>query len=68
MDKSIYFSRLKKATVKVRDVLLSKGVSADKLCFGGEGVPPSKKPRIPVDPNSNFPGNRAMGDWCNASQ
>ena len=63
-DKSIYFRRLKKATVMVRDVLLSKGVSADKLCFGGEGIPPSKKPRIPVDPNSNFLGNRAMGDWA----
>jgi len=44
MDKLIYFRRLKKATARVRDVLLGKGVSADKLCFGGEGAPPTKRP------------------------
>ena len=60
---SAYFQRLKLASVKVTEVLISKGVSADKLCFGGGGKIPAKKPRIPIDPNSNFLGNRAMGDW-----
>lgn len=64
ISKSDYFERLKLASVKVTEVLTSKGVSADKLCFGGEGKIPVKKPRIPIDPNSNFLGNRAMGDWA----
>ena len=34
---SDYFQRLKLASVKVTEVLTSKGVSADKLCFGGGG-------------------------------
>lgn len=57
-----YFQRLKLASVKVTEVLTSKGVAADKLCFGGEGEVPVKKLRIPTDPNSNFLGNRAMED------
>ena len=28
------------------------------------GKIPVKKPRIPIDPYSNFLGNRAMGDWA----
>ena len=59
-----YFGRLKSATVRVAEVLSRKGVASDRLCFGGEGALPSKKPRIPLEPNSNFLGNRAMGDWA----
>lgn len=62
-----YFERLRLAAVNVAEVLAGKGVSADRLCFGGEGVPLSKKPRIPVDANSNFLGNRAMGDWAESA-
>jgi len=64
MDKSDYLRRLKNASVRVTEVLSRKGVAADRLCFGGEGVPLSNKPRVPVDANSNFLGNRAMGDWA----
>lgn len=61
---SDYFQRLKVASIKVTEVLTSKGVTADKLCFGGEGKIRVKKVTIPNDPNSNFLGNRAMGDWA----
>lgn len=56
------FSKLKQAANRVSQVLSAKGVAADRVCFGGEGSPLTKKPRIPVDANSNFLGNRAMGD------
>ena len=64
MAGSDYFDGLKDAAARVAAVLSEKGVAADRLCFGGEGIAPSKKPRIPVDANSNFLGNRAMGDWA----
>jgi AccI restriction endonuclease len=62
-----YFLRLKQAANRVTEVLSAKGVAADRLCFGGEGPLPTKKPRIPVDANSNFLGNRAMGDWAEST-
>lgn len=62
-----YFERLKQAAARVTEVLLAKGVDSDRLCFGGEGAPLVKKPRIPVDANSNFLGNRAMGDWAESA-
>ena len=46
------------------EVLSTKGVAASKLCFGGEGDLPTRKPYVPVDANSNFLGNRALGDWA----
>ncbi|MCX6875680.1 MAG: AccI family restriction endonuclease [Verrucomicrobia bacterium] len=64
MAGSDYFEKLKQAAGRVTQVLAGKGVAAGRLCFGGEGVPLSQKPRIPVDANSNFLGNRAMGDWA----
>jgi hypothetical protein len=62
-----YFESLKLAAANVAEVLIDKGVSADRLRFGGEGAPLSQKPRIPVDANSNFLGNRAMGDWAESA-
>lgn len=62
-----YFDRLKQAAARVTEVLSAKGVATDRLCFGGEGPPLTKKPRIPVDANSNFLGNRAMGDWAESA-
>lgn len=62
-----YFERLKQAANRVTEVLSAKGVAADRLYFGGEGPPLTKKPRIPVDANSNFLGNRAMGDWAESA-
>ena len=61
---SDYFEKLKASTVQVVAVLSKKGVAASKLCFGGEGDMPSRKPYVPVDANSNFLGNRALGDWA----
>ncbi len=62
-----YFERLRIAAAEVAGVLEGKGVAAARLCFGGEGTLPEKKPRIPVDANSNFLGNRAMGDWAESA-
>lgn len=67
MEGTDYFESLKLAAAKVTEVLTGKGVAADRLCFGSEGVPLSQKPRIPVDANSNFLGNRAMGDWAESA-
>lgn len=67
MARTDYFESLKLAAVKVAEVLAGKGVAADRLCFGGEGNSLSQKPRIPVDANSNFLGNRAMGDWAESA-
>lgn len=67
MDGTDYFESLKLAAAKVAEVLARKGVATDRLCFGGEGVPLSQKPRLPVDANSNFLGNRAMGDWAESA-
>ena len=62
-----YFERLKQAATRVAEVLSAKGVASDRLSFGGEGLPLAKKPRIPVDANSNFLGNRATGDWAESA-
>lgn len=62
-----YFDSLRLAAAKVAEVLAGKGVAVDRLCFGGEGVALTQKPRIPVDANSNFLGNRAMGDWAESA-
>lgn len=62
-----YFARLRLAAAKVTDVLTGKGVAVGRLCFGGVGIPLSQKPRLPVDANSNFLGNRAMGDWAESA-
>jgi hypothetical protein len=59
-----YFSKLQKAAADVSAVLRGKGVAAERLAFGGEGVPPKRKPWVPPGANSNFLGNRAMGDWA----
>lgn len=59
-----YFEKLKASTVQVVEVLSKKGVAASKLHFGGEGDTPTRKPYVPVDANSNFLGNRALGDWA----
>ncbi len=61
-----YFERLRQSAARVTEVLSKKGVAADRLCFGGAGIQLATKPRIPVDANSNFLGNRAMGDWAEA--
>lgn len=64
---SDYFPKLQAAAANVREVLLAKGVSPDRLNFGGEGVVVAKASRIPTDANSMFLGNRAMGDWAETS-
>lgn len=62
-----YFERLKDSTIRVVEVLSKKGVAASKLRFGGEGDMPTRKPYVPVDANSNFLGNRALGDWAEST-
>jgi len=57
-----HFRRLEKAAEGVQTVLAAKGVPAEKVSFGGEGLIPVKNPRPPNDANSNFLGNRALGD------
>lgn len=62
-----YFDSLEVAALRVKEVLLSKGVAASKLSFGGIGEIPTKRPYVPVDANSNFLGNRALGDWAEST-
>ncbi len=62
-----YFERIEKATLRVTEVLLAKGVDASRLSFGGIGEIPVKRPYVPVDANSNFLGNRALGDWAEST-
>lgn len=62
-----YFEKLKASTDQVVEVLSAKGIAASKLCFGGEGAIPTRKPYVPVDANSNFLGNRALGDWAEST-
>ncbi len=59
-----YFEKLKASTVQVVEALSKKGVAPSRLCFGDEGAMPTRKPYVPVDANSNFLGNRALGDWA----
>lgn len=59
-----YFRRLEKAAEGVKAVLAAKGVPDEKISFGGHGLVPVKNPRPPNDANSNFLGNRALGDWA----
>jgi hypothetical protein len=62
-----YFDSLEAAALLVKQVLLSKGVAASKLSFGGIGENSKKRPYVPVDANSNFLGNRALGDWAEST-
>lgn len=66
-EPSGYFDSLEAAALRVREVLLSKGVAGSKLSFGGIGENPTKRPYVPVDANSHFLGNRALGDWAEAT-
>lgn len=59
-----YFSRLSETVDDVTAALRAKKISERHLGFGGEGLPPAKKPRVPTDACSEFLANRAMGDWA----
>ena len=59
-----YFNRLLQAKDEASRVLRNKGIQEKYLQFGGEGSPPEKKPRPPIDVRSEFLANRAMGDWA----
>ncbi|MGO8701447.1 MAG: AccI family restriction endonuclease [Limisphaerales bacterium] len=61
---SEYFVRLKATIPSVVAKLTAKGITANHLAFGGEGVIPAQKPRVPTDARSEFLANRAMGDWA----
>lgn len=62
-----YFQRLTTSAERVSEMLLSKGVEAARLTFGGVGSHPTRRPYVPVDANSNFLGNRALGDWAEST-
>lgn len=59
-----YLSKLKDTLPGVIATLERKKIKAHHLGFGGEGKPPTKKPRPPTDARSEFLANRAMGDWA----
>ena len=59
---SQYFPRLKATLDGVIATLTAKGIEARHLAFGGEGLKPTQKPRVPTDARSEFLANRAMGD------
>lgn len=59
-----YLSKLKDTLPGVIATLERKKIKAHHLGFGGEGNPPTKKPRPPTDARSEFLANRAMGDWA----
>jgi hypothetical protein len=61
---SQYFQRLKTTLDGVVETLTAKGIEARHLTFGGEGLKPTQKPRVPTDARSEFLANRAMGDWA----
>ena len=61
---SQYFPRLKATLDGVIATLTEKGIEARHLAFGGEGLKPTQKPRVPTDARSEFLANRAMGDWA----
>ena len=61
---SEYFVRLKATIPEVVAKLRGKGIKPTHLAFGGEGVIPAQKPKIPTDARSEFLANRAMGDWA----
>jgi hypothetical protein len=61
---SQYLGRLKATLAGVVAKLTAKGIEARHLAFGGEGVKPQKKPRVPTDARSEFLATRAMGDWA----
>lgn len=59
-----YFDELSTTAKAVAKELKSRKIDPRHLAFGGEGVEPDKKPRIPTDARSEFLANRAMGDWA----
>jgi len=61
---SQYFPRLKATLDGVVAALTAKGIEPRHLAFGGEGLKPTQKPRVPTDARSEFLANRAMGDWA----
>lgn len=61
---SQYSQRLKATLDGVVETLTAKGIEPRHLTFGGEGLKPTQKPRVPTDARSEFLANRAMGDWA----
>lgn len=59
-----YFRRVAATLKKVKANLTEAGVEARHLGFGGEGIRPSGKPRVPSGGMAEFFANRAMGDWA----
>ena len=64
MSRETYLARLEGTLKGVTRNLHKKGVPKNHLTFGGEGLPPGRKPTIPTDARSEFLANRAMGDWA----
>jgi hypothetical protein len=61
---SQYLPQLKATLDEVVARLTAKGIEPCHLAFGGEGLKPAHKPRVPTDARSEFLANRAMGDWA----
>lgn len=59
-----YFLRLSQTVDAVVSILKAKGIHQAHLLFGGEGVVPTREPKVPTDARSEFLANRAMGDWA----
>ncbi len=59
-----YFPMLTTTLEGVVGNLRAKGIDKRHLTFGGEGLPPGRKPTVPTDARSEFLANRAMGDWA----
>lgn len=59
-----YREELDEATKRAKTWLKKKNIPDQYLNFNSEGAKLDKAPRVPVDANSEFLANRAMGDWA----
>ena len=59
-----YFRRIAETVKDVTANLTAKGVHTRYVGFGGEGIKPTGKPRVPAGGMAEFFANRAMGDWA----